>query len=187
MFDNKKYEVFLNEVLEETESKVFEYSGIFDQEHVKKFAFELSKLTTDYEMTQRRIFYVFVELAQNVGYYSDFKNTNKEKEVGVGSLIIYESEDYIGFNIGNVINTPSLKVLHRKCRIINSMDRDSLREFKRHQRNLIPGTNGGAHIGLIMVALTTRSNLDFRILDINDDFSFFSLNVKIKKEKIERK
>ncbi|MBN2893974.1 MAG: SiaB family protein kinase [Bacteroidales bacterium] len=184
MFDTEQFNEFLKEQILDEEKIIYEYDGFFDQDHVKDFAFKLSKLTKDFDVTQRRLFYVFVELAQNVGFYSDQKATNGIKEVGKGHLIIYEKENHIGFIIGNVINTGALNVLHRKCRIINSMDRDSLREFKRHQRNLIPGTNGGAHIGLIMVALTTREKLNFRIREINDDFSFFTLNVKLLKEKI---
>ncbi len=185
MFDNKLFNEFIKSEISENDKIVSQYSGNFGQAVVKDYAFKLSKLSAEYNVTQRRIFYVFVELAQNVGFYSDNYEEIDGKKVGIGSFIIYENEQYYGFILGNVINSEALNVLERKCRIINSLDRDSLREFKRHQRNLIPGTNGGAHIGLIMVALTTREKLDYKILKINDNFSFFSINVKLEKEKVD--
>ena len=58
----------------------------------------------------------------------------------------------------------------------------SLREFKIYQRNLIPGTNGGAHIGLIMVSLTTRKKIDLDTYLIKMKDNFFSINVKMSKK-----
>ena len=178
--DSTKY---LQALLPKDSSILEKYSGIFGQDVIKKYATKLDRLTSRYLVTQRRIFYVFVELAQNVGFYSQEKKINNGKEVGIGDLVIYETANTIGFIIGNVINTSALKVLRRKWKIINSLDRVSLREFKRHQRNLIPGTNGGAHIGLIMVALTTRKNLDTNIIELKEGKSFFSINVEIEKIK----
>jgi len=174
------YSNFLEEQIKKDQKIIENYSGIFDQEIVKKYVFQLSKLSKGFIITQRRLFYVFVELGQNVGYYSDEKDETLGK--GKGNLIIYESDNQIGFIIGNVINNEAKNVLLKKCKIINSLDRDSLREFKRFQRNLIPGTNGGAHIGLIMVALTTRKNIDVNVLEIDDKYSFFSINVSVEKK-----
>lgn len=173
---------FIKNQIQKDQSIIYNYSGIFDQEIVKKYAFNLTKISKDYIVTQRRLFYVFVELGQNVGYYSDEKEKVEDKEVGKGQIIVYESEKSIGFIIGNKINNKALNVLTKKCTIINSLDRDALREFKRYQRNLIPGTNGGAHIGLIMVALTTRKKLDVNVLEFDDEYSFFSINVNVDKE-----
>lgn len=183
MTRSKEIKEFIKSNRPKDETILHEYSGIFDQSLVKRYALILSKLCNEYVVTQRRIFYVFVELAQNVGYYSDYKEEIKNKKIGVGNMLIFESEKEIGFSIGNIINNSALDVLRRKCKIINSMNRDSLREFKRHQRNLIPGTNGGAHIGLIMVALTTRKKLDFKILEIDENVSFLAIDVKIEKIK----
>jgi len=173
----------LEQIVRENRSQIItQYQGIFDQNVVRDNASLLNKTLKKYVITQRRMFYVFVELGQNIGYYSDERAEKNEKNTGVGSLIIYENNENVGFILCNKINNKALSVLERKCRIINTMDREELREYKRHQRNLIPGTNGGAHIGLIMVALTTRKKLDVKTIPIDDDFSYFVINVKMKKE-----
>ncbi len=177
------FTTFLQKQTNDNDKIIYEYSGIFNQETVKEYAFKLNKLSKDYIITQRRLFYVFVELGQNIGFYSTEREKFENRTVGVGNLLIYENENQIGFITGNVIDNSALRVLSQKCKIINSLDREALREFKRYQRNLIPGTNGGAHIGLIMVALTTRKKLDINILEIDKEKTFFSLNVKIEKEK----
>lgn len=177
------YNDFLKSQLSNSEKLIYEYNGVFDQEIVKKYAFELNKLSKNYVITQRRLFYVFVELGQNVGYYSDTRIEKKNNKIGCGNLVIYENNKHIGFVIGNEINNAALKVLLQKCKIINSLNREELREFKRYQRNLIPGTNGGAHIGLIMVALTTRKKLEIKVFNKKEKKSFFTINVKVDKEK----
>lgn len=174
---------YLRSLLHKECKVVDTYGGVFNQKIVKKFATRLSRLSSKFLVTQRRIFYVFVELAQNVGFYAEEKVVEGKKEIGLGELVIYETDKTIGFIVGNTINNSALNVLRRKWKIINSMDRISLREFKRHQRNLIPGTNGGAHIGLIMVALTTRDGLNINILEIDKEKSFLTINVQIEKIK----
>lgn len=165
-----------------TDSKIIsEYEGVFYQKNIREFSLELKKATSGYPITSKRLFYVYVELAQNVKFYSDEYIINNSKKTGIGSQIIYETENEIGFIIGNEINNKASRVLERKCKIINTLSRDSLRELKRYQRNLIPGTNGGAHIGMIMVSLTTRKTLDYFIKKINDSSNYFILNVIIEK------
>lgn len=160
-----------------------QYGGPFNQDIVKKYAHLLSTIAQENKVAQRRLFYVFVELAQNVGYYSDFRTEeNEDNSVGIGNTILYENDESFGFMIGNYINENALKVLERKCEIINNLDRESLREFKIYQRNLIPGTNGGAHIGLIMVALTTRKKIELDTYTTNENKNFFSINVRISKQ-----
>ncbi len=172
----------LEKKLEAEDIILYEYNGPFTQKIVKEYAFHINKLTASNKIAQRRLFYVFVELAQNVGFYSDHRTLVGNKEYGIGSLIIYENKKSYGFIIGNYIVENALKVLEQKCEIINNLDRESLREFKIYQRNLIPGTNGGAHIGLIMTALTTRKKIEMDTYSIKNNDNFFSINVKISKE-----
>lgn len=164
------------------DSKIIaEYEGAFYQKKIRESSIQLKKVTSSYPITSKRLFYVYVELAQNVKFYSDEYIIDNSKKTGIGSQIIYETEKEIGFIIGNQVNSKASEILHRKCKIINSLSRESLRELKRYQRNLIPGTNGGAHIGMIMVSLTTRKPLNFYIEEINNNSNYFILNVSIEK------
>ncbi len=175
-FDINQLEL-LKEEMPAKAKVLFQYQGVFSKEKIKDFLTEISNHTSSWPSAHKKLYYILIELAQNVSKYSNWR----EEDQGVGSFILGETEKEFFFLMGNVISNKALQVLLKKCDIINSLDRESLRLFKRQQRNLIPGTNRGAHIGLIMVALTTKKPLDIRIKQINSDFSYFILNVGVEK------
>ncbi len=156
---------------------LYEYEGVFSKEIIKEFLTQVTNHVSQYPRIHKKLYYVLIELAQNVSKYSSWR----DEDQGVGSFILGETENDYFFLMGNVVSNQALQVLLKKCDIINSLDRESLRLFKRQQRNLIPGTNRGAHIGLIMVALTTKKPLDIRIKQVDPDYSYFILNVSIEK------
>jgi len=172
---------FLKSNLLDNQIPEYLYSGVFDRQVLTNFRKKVLKITNKDKQAQRKTFYIFIELAQNVSYYSEDRDLEQDK--GKGSLLLGETEKHFFFSIGNFIKNEALSVLEKKCEIINSLDRDRLRELKRTQRNLIPGTNGGAHIGLIMVALTSQKKINIKIEKINDKISFFSIKVEIDKTK----
>lgn len=162
---------------------VYTFEGIFDKDIISIFSKKITAYTKFFPRVQKRLFTVFIELAQNVAYYSDYRmKIADEKETGIGGLMVGEDKENFFFIIGNRINGKALEVLKKKCEIINSLDREELREYKRQQRNLIPGTNGGAHIGLILVSLTTKRPLNIEIVKINDNASLFTLIVEVSKK-----
>lgn len=159
------------------------YSGPFDKFIIFQLGNKIKKLTKERPTISKKIFKIFIELAQNVAYYSaERSQISDEAHTGVGSLVIGDSDDYYVFATGNLVKTKNTGVLQKKCEIINSLDRHALRKFKRDQRNLIPGTNGGAHIGLIMIALITSKQLDIQFTKVDDIYSYFSIAVKIRKK-----
>ncbi len=172
-----KQTVFLEEQIPANSKILYQYEGVFSKEMIKEFLHQITLYTKNYPRSHKKIYYVFIELAQNVKKYSAWKEDN----TGVGAFLLGETDNEFYFLIGNVVENGALQVLLKKCEIINSLDRESLRLFKRQQRNLIPGTNRGAHIGLIMVALTTKKPLDIRLKQLDADYSYFILNVTIEK------
>jgi len=164
---------------------VYMFEGVYDKDIISLFSKKLTTLTKFYPRAQKRLFTVFIELAQNVAYYSDLRiKVGDDKETGVGGLIIGETPDSFYFIIGNKIQDKPLDVLYKKCEIINSLDREELREFKRQQRNLITGTNGGAHIGLILVSLTTKRPLNVKVHKLEEtNEHFFTILVEVDKIK----
>ncbi len=172
---------FLKSNLFDNQTSEYCYLGVFDRQVLTNFRKKILTITNKDKQAQRKTFYIFIELAQNVSFYSEDRDTKENK--GKGSLLVGEYENCFFFTIGNFIKNDAFSVLEKKCQIINSLDRDRLRELKRTQRNLIPGTNGGAHIGLIMVALTSKKNINMKVEKINDNISFFSIKVEIDKTK----
>ena len=158
------------------------YKGPFDKYIISKLGKKVKNLTADNPVVSKKVFKIFIELAQNVSYYSSERSKlSDEKNTGVGSLIIGENDKHYIFATGNVIKNEEIEILSKKSEIINSLNRKDLRQYKRDQRNLINRTNGGANIGLIMTALITGKKLDAKFTEIDEKYSYFTITVRISK------
>jgi len=102
-------------------------------------------------------------------------------DAGIGTLVIGEFDDHYSFIAGNAVRAEDVVEIIEKSEIINSLDRNGLREYKRKQRKLPQGSKGSAHIGLIQVALTAASPLDIEVTPIDEKHSFFTVSVNVEK------
>ena len=163
------------------EDILISYKGPFDEHILSVVGNYLRLLLPQEEQTSKKIFSIFMELAQNISYYSNNTDRIGTTKSGVGTLVISESKDHFNFMTGNVVRNADVIPVLEKCEVINSLDREGLRKYKREQRNLPAGLHGGAHIGLIQVALTSSNPLDIEVTPISNETSFFSICVKIDK------
>lgn len=130
----------------------------------------------------KRIFQIFIELTQNVSYYSaESVEICKNMKCGVGWFGIKETKDSYLISTGNLILKEHEEKLRKNCNEINSLDEDKLRILKRKTRSQSLIRDVGAHIGLIQSSLISRNKLNYYIESVNDKFSFFEIEVKINK------
>lgn len=131
----------------------------------------------------RKIFKIYMELAQNILYYSAEKIRFSEREDSVGLLLITEAEEGYVFSCGNIVDREYVPELSEGCKLINSLDKEGLRELEGKK---LSGPQGklskGAGIGLIKVALTSGNPLKLDIKEIDSKHSFYSLSVIINKK-----
>lgn len=159
------------------------YKGPFDKHILAAIGNYIKVIVRQSPKATKKVFSIFIELAQNISYYSAEmdKLANNDKETGVGTVVIGEVDSHYNFVVGNIVRNEDIIPVIDRCEVINSLNREELRRYKREQRNLPQGVHGGAHIGLIQVALTSGNPLGVDVTPISDDYSFFSLNVKIDK------
>ncbi len=131
----------------------------------------------------RRLFSVFMELAQNILYYSAEKVTFSNRNDSVGIILITEKDDEYVFSCGNLVENSYLDELLSSCETINNLDREDLRKLKREVRDqpIQNDRSKGAGIGLIHVALTSRHPLEVEHRKLDDHYSFFAISVKVSK------
>jgi hypothetical protein len=132
----------------------------------------------------KRLFKVFIELTQNVSYYSALMNEIKAEQIsrkGVGWFYIDEYEHDFTVATGNLIKKEHGPVLKKNCDEINNLEENELRELKRKTRSQAAIRDVGAHIGLIHTGLISGNPLDVEISPIDDNHSFFRISVKIDK------
>lgn len=164
------------------ENVLLTYKGPFHEQILSVFGSYIEATIKNHPTVSRKLFSIFIELAQNIAYYSAEKNKQADNKIwGIGTLVIVEAENHYSFMTGNIIEQKNLDPIIEKCQTINQLDRNELRKFKREQRNLPPGEKGNAHIGLIQVALTSANPLEFEVTKVDDGFSYFSLKIKVDK------
>ena len=156
------------------------YKGPFDKHVLTILGNYIKTIIGKNVTTSIKIFKIFIELAQNISFYSS-ETSRIDKNTGIGILVIRESNDQYLLHAGNEILSKDIFPIIDRCEVINSLDREGLRKYKREQRNLPRGVKGGAHIGLIQVALTSANPLDIKVSPINDDYSFFSVTAFVDK------
>lgn len=136
---------------------------------------------SDNPRLSKKLFAVFIELAQNILYYSSEKVYFGDRNDSIGTILITRYTDHHTFSCGNLVENKYIDELVEGCETINTLDRDGLREYKRATRSgPKKDRSKGAGIGLIQVALTSGEPLNVEAVKVDDAYSFFSLSVKIK-------
>jgi hypothetical protein len=131
---------------------------------------------------EKRLFRIFIELTQNVSYYSaEVVEVEKGIKSGVGWFVINENDSHYSVTTGNLIIREDGFKLIRNCNEINSLNEKELRELKRKTRSQAIERDVGAHIGLIQTSLLSESKLDYQVTEMNDEHSFFTISVNIRK------
>jgi hypothetical protein len=164
------------------DSSIISYNGPFDAQVLSVIAENIEYSLSNNPRVSKKIFKIFIELAQNISYYSAEKHKNEAgSDFGVGILILREYENYYSFSTGNIIERSQVLPVLQKCETINMLDRDKLREYKRKLRNMPSGVPGGGNIGLVQVALTADHPLEYSVINLDNEKSFYIVNVKVNK------
>ena len=128
------------------------------------------------------IFKVFIELAQNVSYYSvETLQVKSGVYCGVGWVSVQEFIDHYRVSTGNQIKTDDGPKLLNYCNEINSFDEEQLRKLKRDTRSQAMVRDIGAHIGLIQSCIISGNKLIFTISEEDQSNHFFTISARIDK------
>jgi len=161
---------------------VISYKGPFDKNAMSLIGNYIRGIFSKDQRASKKVFKVFIELAQNIAQYSAEKNIIGDYiGSGVGSLVMVEFEDYYLLVTGNLIKADSLGPVIDKCELINALDKEGLRKLKREQLRQTDHSRQGADIGLIQLAITSDNPLEFEVKPIDKENSFFTIKVKINK------
>lgn len=131
---------------------------------------------------EKRLFRIFIELTQNVSYYSaEVIEVEKGVKSGIGWFVIRESNNHYVVTTGNLIIRSDGFKLIRNCDEINSLNDKELRDLKRKTRSQAIERDVGAHIGLIQTSLLSGGKLDYKVTELDNEHSFFTISVNVEK------
>lgn len=140
----------------------------------------------DSPATKKKVFNVLVECLQNLYHHIDdfdkdnFLDVSGSKQSAIFS--ISRNEDAYNIVTGNFIYPKNVEEVSNKIDHINSLERDELKAYyKEVLNNGKLSEKGGGGLGLIDIAKKSRNKLQYSFKEIDDDYSFFTLTVKILK------
>ena len=129
---------------------------------------------------EKRIFRIFIELTQNVSYYSaETIAVEPGIDSGVGWFTVKKLNNHFIITTGNLIIKEDGVKLIRNCDEINSLNETELRELKRKTRSQAMERDVGAHIGLIQTSILSKSKLNYKVSELDSRHSYFTISVNI--------
>ncbi len=94
--------------------------------------------------------------------------------------MIAKNEDNYQIMTGNYLETKNVEDLKSKLDLVNSMDKAELKAY--YKEVLSNGTRsekGTAGLGMIDIARKSGKKLDYNFDKIDEEYSFFSLNIRV--------
>ena len=124
---------------------------------------------------RKKVFNVLVECLQNLYHHAD-----DYPDVRTAFVMIAKEGNAFTVRTGNYIDNERAEDLKERLKIINTMDKEGLKEYYQNSlESSVVSSKGTAGLGMIDIARKSGNKLDFEFLNIDNERSFFCLNVKI--------
>jgi len=161
------------------------YKGPFDELILTKIGNYLRTKFADTPKAGSKIFAIFIEMAQNISYYSaetDLFDDNM-KRYGIGTIVVNELEDCYKLISGNMVTHETASEIIEKCQKINTLDVEGLRNLKKEARSAPRKDNHkGGNIGLIQMAIKSENHLEVEVKHFDELHSFLTISTIIDKK-----
>lgn len=161
------------------------YKGPFDELILTKIG---NYLRTKFSQTPKagsKIFAIFIEMAQNISYYSAETDLfdDSVKTYGIGTIVVNELADSYKLISGNMVTHDIAQEIIEKCRAINTLDTEGLRNMKKEMRSLPRrDDHKGGNIGLIQMAIKSENPLDVETKAFDEVHAFLTISTTIDKK-----
>ncbi|MBP7563430.1 MAG: SiaB family protein kinase [Candidatus Cloacimonetes bacterium] len=182
MSDSDLFSLYSSGGLEKT---ILMFKGLLTQDILVVLAEMLTNnLSNDpIQKTTKKMFSIFVELAQNIHRYSAERFVVEGKDVGAGIVLVNEFKTYYTLISGNVIDNEKLQVLKNNIEQINNMDEESLKNYRKDKlKQKREEGDKGAGVGLIDIARKSSRQIELRIKELENNKSFISFYILLEKE-----
>ncbi len=131
---------------------------------------------------KKKVFNILVECMQNLYHHGGEHGLKDAANSEDYAALVVISKIKGGFEIktGNYLQTELAEELNHKLNLINDMDREDLRMYYHEKLNdSLISAKGTAGLGMIDIARKSGNKLEYDFFKVDEQKSFFSLNVKI--------
>lgn len=173
--------MFLNHFLALNQEEVLlSYRGPVTSAVLHEISSDLRGLSVLTPTLQKKVFRVFMEVAQNVHFYSEETCEIKGEQVAVGAFALTRGKNGYHITTANAVTTTQSNRLTAHCKRINSLSRQDLRRLKYELRSKpqAPGSKG-AGVGFIQVALVSDDKLRCECHTLSNEKTYFVLTVHV--------
>ena len=177
---NSRYQEIYGEYNVKSNKKIIvSHFGEFSQDLVNSIsnAVEEKMLeANDKKGNVKRMFSILVEGLQNVRLHGEKDETNYQTSF----LIIGQDQNEYLVTLANLILNSNRATIEERLRQINSYEEAEVKQlYMDVLTNGIISNKGGAGLGFITMAMKSKNKLNYKIEEINDRISCFTLEVKI--------
>jgi hypothetical protein len=143
---------------------------------------KLSQKETSQQVV-KKVFFIFIELGQNIYRYSSERDIVRQRQIGMGVLFIREFETHFTVFTGNIVTPEEAEGITELCESINRLEPDELRQRYKDQMKQ-PREDGqiGAGLGLISIVRKTGNPIEVNTTVMDETQTFLALSVRVNKE-----
>ncbi len=132
---------------------------------------------------KKRVYSLAVECVDNIYKHAELNKKNHKLIESYPPRFIVEriGDDYL-IHTGNIILNKNVEIIVEKIKLLNNLNQKDIGVlYKESLSNAEISEKGGAGLGLIVMAKTTGQKIKFDFERINDKFSYFAMQLNIKK------
>lgn len=132
---------------------------------------------------RKKVYNVLVECLQNLYHHIDeVPSKSDESSADKSAIFIISVNENKGYSIttGNYILSNRKDSFEKKLERINSLEINELKDlYKQVLNSDVRSEKGGGGLGMIDIARKTGKKLNYDFAPLNDEYSFFSLNINV--------
>ncbi len=164
---------------------IISYDGHIDRNVVDDILHELKtklKILDIEVLTRKRIYSASVECLDNIYKHSEAKTIqDNSHEKFLPHFSVKQTEDSYSVKASNIVLNSDVKELKSKLEKLNELESAGVNSLYKETIMQSAGLSdkGGAGLGLIVIAKTTKKQLFYDFEHINNRYSYFTLKVNI--------
>lgn len=125
----------------------------------------------------KRVYAAMVESLENVYKHQDLIEGDSDY---LPKFTLVIDGDYILISSSNSVLTSKIDMIRERLEHVNSLDKAGLKDFyKDIIMNGVLSSKGGAGLGIVNLARVTGDKIDYKFEQIDSQYSYYTLNVKI--------
>lgn len=175
-FDYQQLHPMLN-----NENILMVFNNTFNQGNLLDILSFVEKQMSQISKTKRKMFNILIEMFQNITKHGAEYEQTKDGKSGI--FYLAETRHHYCLTTGNYIENKNIRHLRGRLNYLNKLDIGELKDFfEKRLFDFDINSVSSAGLGLIDLRIKSEEKLDFDFVKVNNEHSFYSLRVKIKKQ-----